>query len=188
MFIHSSKQTGRILAARTVYSGHIFDVIKQTIDTPDGLRVERDLIKHAPAVAMLALTPDDQVLINREYRVGINAESFALPAGLMDPGEEPGTAAKRELEEETGYLAVDISEMCAIRSSEGMTDEVVHLMLAHIDPAKRTKTHFDQDEFVTSKLVPLTEVIAAVKGGKIASAQSVGAIAYYQAFIKGAQK
>lgn len=185
MFIHASKKKGRILSARTVYSGHIFDIIQQTIDTPDGLRVERDLIKHAPAVAMLALTPDNQVLINREYRVGINAESFALPAGLMDPGEVPTVAAKRELEEETGYVTDDIHEMCAIRSSEGMTDEVVHLMLVHIDPNKRTPKHFDQDEFVTSQLVPLDEVVAAVKSGKIASAQSVGAISYYEAFIKG---
>lgn len=186
MFIQPSPQKGRILAATKAYHGYIFDVIQQTIATPDGLTVERDLIKHAPAVAMLALTPADQVLINREYRVGINAESFALPAGLMNPGEDPVQAARRELEEETGYAALELQEMCAIRSSEGMTDELVHLMLARIDPAKRTATHFDQDEFVTSQLVPLSEVVAAVKDGRIGSAQSVGAISYYEAFIKGA--
>lgn len=185
MFIKASTKPGRILAAHTAYSGHIFEVIQQTIDTPDGLRVERDLIKHAPAVAMLALTPDHKVLVNREYRVGINAEAFALPAGLMDPGENPIVAARRELAEETGYEAGEISEMCAIRSSEGMTDETVHLMLAQIDESKHTAQHFDQDEFVTSQLVPLADVIKAVQSGAIGSAQSVAAVSYYLAFIEG---
>lgn len=187
MFLQASKATGRILSSRSVYAGHIFQIFQQTIDTPDGLRVERDLIKHAPAVAMLALTADDRVLINREYRVAINAEAFALPAGLMDPGEDPETAAKRELHEETGFAPLDVQEMCAVRSSEGMTDEVVHLMLCHVDPDQGGKQDFDQDEFVTSQFVPLADVIDAVKSGLIASAQSVSALSYYLAFIRNAK-
>ncbi|MFD1485695.1 NUDIX hydrolase [Lacticaseibacillus baoqingensis] len=186
MFIQPTNETGRILAARTAYSGHIFDVIQQTIETPDGLRVERDLIKHAPAVALLAMTADDQVLVNREYRVGINAEAYALPAGLIDPGETPDAAAKRELEEETGYVAQSLQPLCAVRSSEGMTDEVVHLYYAQVDQKKRIKQHFDRDEFVTSQFVPLPDVIAAVQDGRIASAQSVSALSYYLAFVRNA--
>ncbi|MCI1985462.1 MAG: NUDIX hydrolase [Lactobacillus sp.] len=184
MFIQPTNETGRILSSRNIYSGHIFNIVQQTIETPDGLRVERELIKHLPAVALLAITADDQVLVNREYRVGINAEAFALPAGLIDPGETPEAAAKRELEEETGYIAQALQPLCAVRSSEGMTDEVVHLYHATIDPSARTPQHFDRDEFVTSELVPLSEVIAAVKDGRIASAQSVSALSYYMAFVR----
>ena len=184
MFIQKNTAKGEIQSATTAYSGHIFDVLQQVVKTPDGLTVHRDLIKHAPAVALLALTADDQVLVNREYRVGINAEAYALPAGLINPGEDVLTAAKRELEEETGYLAQSLEAMVAIRSSEGMTDEVVHLILARVDRAKRTAQHFDADEFVTSPFVPLAEVIAAVRDGRIASAQSVAAISYYLAFVR----
>ncbi|MCX2454886.1 NUDIX hydrolase [Lacticaseibacillus nasuensis] len=175
---------GDIQAERQLYSGHIFDIVQQTIHTPDGLTVTRDLVKHAPAVALLALTADEQVLVNREYRVGINAESFALPAGLIDPGESVEAAARRELQEETGFVAQTVTEMTAIRSSEGMTDEVVHLMLVTVDPGRRTSKHFDQDEFVTSDFVPLAEVIAAVKDGRMASAQTVSAVSYYLAFVR----
>lgn len=188
MFIKASQKKGHVLSSRNVYTGHIFSIFQQTIDTPDGLRVERDLIKHAAAVALLAITPDDQVLINREYRVAINAESYAFPAGLINPEESPSHAAKRELEEETGFVAQSLSEMCTVRSSEGMTDENVHLFLAHIDPAKRTNKNFDQDEFVTSQLVPLQEVIDAVQKGIVASAQTVSALCYYLAFVRPAAK
>lgn len=184
MFIQSDTAKGQILDETLQYTGHIFTIVQQHIATPDGLTVRRELIKHAPAVALLSLTADDEVLINREYRVGINAEAFALPAGLMNPGETVMQSAKRELEEETGYIAQNLEEMCAVRSSEGMTDEVVHLILARVDKTKRTQQHFDQDEFVTSRFVPLADVVAAVQDGRIASAQSVSAISYYMAFMR----
>ncbi|WP_225047233.1 NUDIX hydrolase [Lacticaseibacillus kribbianus] len=184
MFIETPQPTGRILSSREVYTGPIFSVVKQTIDTPDGLRVTRDLIRHAQAVALLAITPDDRVLVNREYRVGVNREAFALPAGLINAGEDVLTAAARELTEETGFVPGALTEMCAVHSSEGMTDELVHLVLARIDPAETTAKHFDQDEFVQSALVPLDEVVAAVKAGQITSAQSVSALGYYLAFVR----
>lgn len=182
MFIDPKPETGRILSQRTVYSGPVFDLKQLTVQTPDGLQVERDLIKHAQAVAILALTKDNQVLVGREYRVGVNREAYSLPAGLMNPTETALEAAKRELQEETGYQPTHLEEMVAIHSSEGMTDEFVHLMLARIDAAPSTQPDFDHDEFVTSQLVPLDEVIAAVKTGAITSAQSVAALSYYLAF------
>ncbi|WP_125707896.1 NUDIX hydrolase [Lacticaseibacillus porcinae] len=184
MFIQSDSAKGKILSSEISYTGHIFNVTNNQVQTPDGLTVQRDLIEHAPAVALLAITDDDQVLINREYRIGINAEAYALPAGLIDEGETPQQAAKRELEEETGYLAQSLTPLCAVRSSEGMTDEVVHLFLAAVDPEKKAAKHFDQDEFVTSAFVPLKEVLEAVQDGRIASAQSVSAISYYMAFVR----
>lgn len=184
MFIQSDTAKGQIQSSSTAYTGHIFKVIKNIVKTPDGLQVDRDLVKHDPAVALLAITSDDQVLINREYRIGINAEAYALPAGLIDAGETPLQAAKRELEEETGYIAQSLTPLCAVRSSEGMTDEVVHLFLASVDRDKHAAKHFDQDEFVTSEFVPLNEVLEAVKDGRIASAQSVSAISYYMAFVR----
>ncbi|MFK5281260.1 NUDIX hydrolase, partial [Lacticaseibacillus paracasei] len=77
----------------------------------------------------------------------------------------------------------DLQWMTAIRSSEGMTDETVNLVLAHLDLADKTKQDFDQDEFVTSRLVPFSELVAGVKAGKIRSAQTVSAVTYYLAFI-----
>ena len=183
MFFDQPLAKGKILSETPHYHGPIFDVVTQHIKTPDGLTVERDLIRHANAVAMLAMTDDGRVLVNREYRVAVNSEVFGLPAGLMDPGEDWQTAASRELREETGYVTHDLQGMTAIRSSQAMTDETVNLVLAHLDLADKTKQDFDQDEFVTSRLVPFSELVAGVKAGKIRSAQTVSAVTYYLAFI-----
>ncbi|QVI35893.1 NUDIX hydrolase [Lacticaseibacillus chiayiensis] len=183
MFFDLPLAKGKILSETPHYHGPIFDVVTQKINTPDGLTVERDLIRHPNAVAMLALTDDGRVLVNREYRVATNSEVFGLPAGLIDPGEDWQTAASRELHEETGYLTHDLQWLTAVRSSEGMTDETVNLVLAKINLAAKTSQDFDKDEFVTSRLVPFSELVAGVKAGKINSAQTVAAVTYYLAFI-----
>ena len=86
MFFDHPLAKGTILSETPHYHGPIFDIVTQKIKTPDGLTVKRDLIRHANAVAMLALTHDNRVLINREYRVATNSEVYALPAGLIDAG------------------------------------------------------------------------------------------------------
>ena len=112
MFFDHPLAKGTILSETPHYHGPIFDVVTQNIKTPDGLTVQRDLIRHANAVAMLALTDDGRVLVNREYRVAVNREVYALPAGLMDPGEDWATAASRELQEETGYIIKKVTQGC----------------------------------------------------------------------------
>jgi len=179
-------RTGQILKEQSVYQGPIFDLVKQTIKTPDGLTVDRDLIKHGDAVTILAITDDDQVVVNTEYRVGLNAETISLPAGLINAGEAPLAAATRELQEETGYIAHDSQVMTAITSSEGFTSETVNLILTHIDPTEHGERHFDADEFVNNQLVPLRQVIDLLRAGKIRSAQAVCALTWYLNFLREA--
>ncbi|RRK10114.1 NUDIX hydrolase [Lactiplantibacillus garii] len=177
-------RAGKILKQTPVYHGPIFDLVKQEIKTPDGLTVERDLIDHGNAVTILALTADDQVVLGSEYRVGRNAETVSLPAGLINGDEDPLVAAKRELQEETGYVAHDSRVMTQISSSEGFTNETVSLILTHIDPTEHAAKHFDHDEYVNTQLVPLTHVIELLKKGQIRSAQGVCALTWYLNFIR----
>ncbi|EIW13227.1 ADP-ribose pyrophosphatase [Lactiplantibacillus pentosus KCA1] len=175
---------GKVLSTTPVYHGPIFDLVKQTIETPDGLEVKRDLIQHGNAVTILAITADDQVVLGSEYRVGRNAETISLPAGLINPGEDPLTAAKRELQEETGYVAHDPQVMTEISSSEGFTNETVSLILTYIDPNERAERHFDADEYVNTQLVPLDKVIDLLRQGQIHSAQGICALTWYLTFIR----
>ncbi|AVK63616.1 NUDIX hydrolase [Lactobacillus sp. CBA3606] len=175
---------GQVLRKQQVYTGPIFNLLKETIQTPDGLTVERDLIDHGDAVTILALTADDQVVLGSEYRVGRNAETISLPAGLINPGEAPLTAAVRELQEEAGYVAHDSQVMTTISSSEGFTNETVSLILTHIDPSERVERHFDADEYVNTQLVPLAKVIELLRTGQLHSAQAVCALTWYLTFIR----
>ncbi|WP_203651390.1 NUDIX hydrolase [Secundilactobacillus yichangensis] len=176
-------QEGHIKKHTKQYQGPVFSVEQCEVDTPDGLSVERDLIHTAPTITILALTDDQQVVITSEYRVGINADSLSLPAGIINPGESPEEAAKREFQEETGYLAQSADVMTTVTSSEGFMDQTAALVLVHFNPAMRTHTNFDADEFVTAQLVDLKQVIKWIKVGKISTAQALAAIGYYLLYL-----
>lgn len=182
--INFNPEPGKILDSKTMYDGPIFTVRQQHISTPDGLTIERDLIDHGQSAVILALTADGkQALLGREYRVGVNREAISLPAGLINPGETPEQAARRELGEETGYVAGDMHELLTVTASEGMTNEIQHCFLTTIDPSKRIAKHFDADEFVNSSLVDLADIVTAIKQGQITSAQTIATVSYYYAFV-----
>lgn len=174
---------GKILDRKSVYTGRVFSVDQLHVQTPDGLKVERDLIKTDPTITILAMTADKEVVMTSEYRVGVNSESVSVPAGIVNSGETSEQAAKRELQEETGYIADSVTKMTRITSSEGFMDQFADLMLIKFDPRKRVHQHFDSDEFVNSQLVPLTQVLNWIKLGKVNTAQAVSALSYYELFI-----
>lgn len=152
-----------VVSERTVYKGHIFDVVEQTLQLPlqDGgmsKPFNRQLIKHAPAVVLLVHDcRKDLYLMEREYRVGLAGFAFGLPAGLVDPGEDSHVAGMRELHEETGVVVkdedCDIDLVGSFYSSEGMTNEKVTIMVLHLRKWEQGHTHFDRDENVESAWV-----------------------------------
>lgn len=177
-------KNGKILAEKAIYQGQIFKLVQQEIQTPDQMTVKRDVVLHKPAVAVLALTPEQQVVVNVEYRAGVNHESLSLPAGLLNDGETPLVAAKRELQEETGYVARNLKIMTTITSSEGFTDEKVTLVLAQIEADQQATKHFDHDEFVTSGLMAYQDLRTKIQTGTVTSAQTVSAVGFYELFCR----
>lgn len=176
-------QSGKINSQKRVYQGPVFAVDQLQINTPDGLKVERDLIHTDPTITILAITDDNQVALTSEYRVGINADSVSLPAGIINPGESPEAAAKREFKEETGFSANSAEVMTTITSSEGFMDQTAALVLIKFNTDSRTSTHFDSDEYVSTQLVDMQKVLDWLKAGKINTAQGLAAVSFYQLFI-----
>lgn len=160
----------KIVSSTTVYRGAIFAVDERVVmlrgaDGQD-TTIQRQVIRHAPSVVMLVhdMTADRYIL-EREYRAGSNTFAYGLPAGLMEPGEEPEQSALRELHEETG-VAVDspadmhIDHVGDCYSSEGMTDEIVHIMVIHLKRWHQGPRHFDVDEYVVSSWVSWPELLS----------------------------
>jgi 8-oxo-dGTP pyrophosphatase MutT (NUDIX family) len=150
-------------SSETVYRGAIFSVAEESVRFPlqaGGLSgpIQRQVVVHSPAVVMLVHDCErDMYLLEREYRAGSRKFAFGIPAGLVDRGEEPLAAALRELHEETGvvveYGDYTIDEIGSFYSSEGMTDELVTIMVIHLATWHKHHTHFDSDEYVESAWV-----------------------------------
>ena len=156
-----------ILNEETVYQGKFLKVTHAEVSLPNGHTSGRDMVRHPGGVVIVAIGEEDEVYLEHQYRTPLERETLEIPAGKLDPGEDPLDCAKRELHEETGFKAGRIRFLTSIVTSCGFCDEIIHIYLA-------TKLEFDapnpdDDEFVNVDLVPLHELIDAVlDGGKTA--------------------
>ena len=163
---HDAELHEKILSEECAWKGKILDVHRLEVELPNGRRSARDIVRHPGAAAVVALTESGKIVL----------VTVEIPAGKLDPGEDPLDCAKRELHEETGFRAGRIRFLTSIVTSCGFCDEIIHIYLA-------TKLEFDapnpdDDEFVNVDLVPLHELIDAVLDGKIEDAKTVvGALA-----------
>ncbi len=160
-----------ITAEDTMFSGLIFDVNRIHVTLPNGHESARDVVRHRGAVAVVALTDDGRICLVRQYRTALDRVTVEIPAGKLDPGEDPLTCAKRELLEETGMVADRMAFLTTLATTPGFTDERIHLYMAMgltFGPA-----HPDEDEFLNVDLVPLDELIDAVLDGRIEDSKTV---------------
>ena len=165
-----------ILSQETAWSGKIFDVECLEVKLPNGRVSRRDVVRHHGAVAIVALTESGKIALVRQYRTALDRVTVEIPAGKMDPGEEPLDCAKRELKEETGFVPGRIAYLTTIASSCGFSDELIHLYLATQLSFKGANP--DEDEFLNVDLVDVQELVDAVLDGKIEDAKTVvGALA-----------
>lgn len=107
-----------------------FRVVRQAQTLSDGSLHYRETVVHPGAVVILGLVDPEHVVLIRNYRIAVDEELLELPAGTLEPGEDPLEAARRELAEETGYLADDFSRLTEFWVSPGILSERMHLFLA----------------------------------------------------------
>jgi ADP-ribose pyrophosphatase len=174
------------VASREVHAGRIVHLAVDTVRFPDGSTGEVELIRHSGAAAVVPVlgdpdAPDPQVVLLRQFRYAAGGELFEVPAGRPDHSGEPWEdVAARELEEETGYTHGRLRHLTTIYTTPGFTDERIHLFLA-TDLATGT-TNLDHDEFVEVVIMPLSQVLAAIRDGRIIDAKSISALLYYSTF------
>jgi ADP-ribose pyrophosphatase len=156
---------------RQVYSGRILNLWVRYVPQPDGRRHLREIVEHRPGAAAVALDSDNNVLLVRQPRPAVKADVLELPAGLIDPGEQPIDCARRELEEETGFAARRIEPLVAFYTSPGFTDELVHIFAA--SELVQTSARHDDEEQIELVRMPLEEAIEQVMHGEISDAKTV---------------
>lgn len=159
------------LTEETTWTGRIFSISRLHVKLPDEREAIRDVVRHPGAVAVVALTDDGRICLVRQFRTAIDRVTVEIPAGKLDPGEDPLVCAHRELLEETGYTAQKMAYLTTIATSAGFTDEVIHIYMAtgltfdHSSP--------DADEFLNVDLVELPQFIDAVLDGQVEDAKTI---------------
>jgi ADP-ribose pyrophosphatase len=169
-----------VVASRVIHEGRYLTFRVDTIERADGSRAERDVVGHPGAVAILAVDPGGEVLLVRQFRVPAGRVLLEIPAGTLDIDQSTGAvedhalAARRELEEETGYRADTWRELASFWTAPGFATELMHLWLAtDLRPADGERLGPDEDEHLRLERMPLRDAVAAVERGEIADAKSI---------------
>lgn len=169
----------RVLASEVLRKSRVLEFRIDTVEAPDGHRSTRDIAGHPGGVGMVALDPDGNVLLVRQWRHAVGGALLEIPAGTLDRHED-GTieahlgAAKRELEEETGYRADSWRYLVGFYTAPGFTSELMHLYLAEeLSPAHEGRLGPDEDERLELERLPLAEAVALAETGGFADAKSI---------------
>jgi ADP-ribose pyrophosphatase len=167
----------------TLIKGAKFDFDRLTMQTADGRTLVRQSVRHPGAVLILPLLADPAggaptVIMIRNWRISIQQWLHELPAGTLEPGEDPAACAARELEEETGYSAATITPLCRFYTSPGLSDE---LMWAYVAAGLRpVGQRLEQDEWVTVHPMPAAAALGMIDTGELIDAKSILTLLYAQ--------
>lgn len=167
----------RVIESRRVFEGRIVNLRVDTVELPDGHRATREIVEHIQAVTILPVESDGRIVMVRQYRLPVGAVMLELPAGSADPGEEPATAAQRELQEETGLRAGRLSPLGGFWVAPGYCEEYIHIFVG-LDLTE-SPLEADEDERIEVVRLTLTEALAAIDRGEINDAKSVIGVLRY---------
>lgn len=174
MIMAEYKRLKRDLVAK----GVIIDYYQDTMLIPNGNTAKWDLIDHKGAAAVVAVRDDGKLLMVRQYRNALERDTLEIPAGGLNGREEPTMdAAKRELEEETGYICGSMELLNSIYTTVAFCNEKIDIYLAR--ELKRGKQHLDEDEFLNVEAHSLEELKQMIFECRIQDSKTICGILTY---------
>lgn len=161
----------QVVESRRLYEGRVVSLRVDRVKLPDGRAAVREVVEHAPVVAIVALDGEGNVLLVRQYRLPVQQALLEIPAGGVDPGESAEEAAQRELQEETGQRAGRLERLCSFFASPGYCNEHMDLYLATaLEPSALAA---DADESIEVVRLPLSEALRLIERGEIRDAKTI---------------
>jgi ADP-ribose pyrophosphatase len=167
----SSDFTEKKITSRTAYRGRMLTVNEDEVRLPDGSAASREYVLHPGAAIILPLFDDGSVLLERQFRYPVGRHFYELPAGKLEPDELPLETAKRELVEETGYVAAEWRELGRLHPCIGYSDEQIDFFLARKLEFKGARP--DEGEFLETLRMPLADSLDWVRRGRITDTKTI---------------
>ncbi len=165
----------------SIFKGNVISLRTENVQLPNGEETVRELVHHPGAVAIIPVTEEGKIVVVRQFRKALEKTIIEIPAGKLEPGEQPEASAHRELEEETGYIAKEMTYMTTFYTSPGFADELVHMYVAkNLDIGVVNR---DDDEFMDVLTITLEEAKALIQSGDICDAKTMYAVQYMELHI-----
>jgi ADP-ribose pyrophosphatase len=144
----------------------------------DGQPYPREIVRHPGAVTILPVVDDERICLIRNYRCSVDEQLIELPAGTLEPDEDPATTAARELAEETGYRAEHLEQLVSFYLSPGILDERMHLFLAkNLTPGAARR---EPNERIENLVVRWCDALEMVRDGQIRDAKTMVGLLFYE--------
>lgn len=166
-----SKLAEERISGEEVYRGDFIRLFRDRVRLPDGSQSVREYVRHPGAVAIVAIDAAGQVVLERQYRYPLAREMVEIPAGKIEPDETHLETAKRELLEETGYLAAEWTRLGQVHNAIGYSDEAIELWLA--TGLEKREASLDQGEFLEVFRLPFAEALAMATDGRLSDVKTI---------------
>jgi ADP-ribose pyrophosphatase len=162
-----------VISTDRIFDGKVFEIDRDRVRMPNGREVTVDVVRHSPSVVLLPMPDPHSVVLVRQYRYAVNRWLWELPAGGVDPGEEPDDAARRECHEEIGQLPDTVVRLGAFLPTPGYCDEeMIFYRLSGLS-APAHAADVDEDEDLEPRTFSLAEVRSMIRRGEIADMKTV---------------
>ncbi|RYZ86285.1 MAG: NUDIX hydrolase [Proteobacteria bacterium] len=176
------KLTEKKIKSNIAYQGSFLKVLRDEVELPNGKTSFREYIPHPGASLVIPVTSTGKLVMIRQFRYPLQAEFIEFPAGKLDQGEDPLTAAKRELAEEIGQSAKLFQHLTTIHPVIGYSDEKIEIYLAK--DLYEVDQHLDEDEFLNLFETTFDEAMELMKQGKITDVKTMIALFWYEKVLK----
>ena len=164
------------------YNGRIINLRVDEAELENGKTALREVVEHHGGVCVAALDENGRLLMVRQFRYPYGEVLLEIPAGKLEKGEDPLECGKRELEEETGYVAERFTDLGKLYPTPAHVTEVIHMYYA--ENLTKTAQHLDADEFLSVEHVPLADAVKMVMSGEIRDSKTQVAILKLKELIK----
>ena len=174
--------TEKTLESQLVFAGKVITLRQDKVALENGGTATREVVHHSGGAGVAALDDEGNITLIRQYRYALGQELVEIPAGKLEPGEDPLAAAQRELAEEAGLAAKTYVSLGHTIPTCGYSDEKIYIYAAkNLNPVPQ---NLDEDEFVTLFKLPLQEAVAQVLAGEIADGKTALAILKLSALVE----
>lgn len=173
----------KTLSSQLVYAGRAVKLRVDTVKTASGRETTREIVEHSDCVAIIAIDANDNVLLVNQFRKPVERELLEIPAGGIEPGEDPVSAVRREMSEETGYLPRKVERLGGFYSTPGYCTEYLYLYLAtDLIPNQQQA---EDTEGIKLARVPIGQIPSLITSGSVCDAKSIAALLTFLEYRKG---